>query len=136
MDQETTKLLRYIRVRDGQVIVKPEVIEVQPAVQAAEERFEKVKTDIKELLEVMQDESSVVGMIERLARLKRSLDNAEHDIKAVGKRELGGNKKDITVDVESLKDKRDRMKAELQPQINDLSKRIARAHELLGRYKA
>ena len=137
MDVEQARLLRFLRVKDGAAVFLDGVSMVQPVVQAADDHLENVRADIREYLGCLGDEyDSVTAMTERLARLKRSLANAEHDVQAVGKRELTGSKKDITVDAESLKDKRDRMKAELTPQIEDLSRRISKARELLGRYKA
>jgi hypothetical protein len=137
MDVEQAKLMRYLRVKDGKAVFLDGVSDVQDDVAQADETVQYIRADICEYLDCLGDEyGSVTAMSEKLARLKRSLANVEHDVKAVAQRELTGNKKDITVDAESLRDKRDRMRTELQPQIEDLSRRISKARELLDRYKA
>jgi hypothetical protein len=139
IEREQQRLLRYLRVRDGQVVVLPDVEKVQQDIQRADEAVEQTRRDIQTYLGCLGNEfNSVQSMTERLARLKRKRDTVIHDVDSLAKQAVNrGVAPDRVMDdsiVAAAADKRDRVVAEVAPEIESLSKRLTAAQAILGKY--
>ena len=130
-------LARYLRVKDGKPVYSSGVEAVESEVTRSAERLDRVQADINEYLTLIGEFDSVQAMVEKLARLRRTNDNLTHDVNALLKQ--ASNKKGTARPqdeplVMSAMDKKYRVAVESREEIEDLSKRIAKAKELVGRY--
>lgn len=139
MDANQARLLRYLRVKEGQAVFLDGYKAVVPEIQKADAEVEDVRRDIQEYLGCLGDEyNSATAMTEKLARLKRKRDNVIHDVDALTKQAINrGVDPDRVMEdptVAASADKRDRVVAEVTPEIESLSRRLKAAQAILGKY--
>jgi hypothetical protein len=130
-------LARYLRIdADGKPVYADGVEVVSAEVDRASERLERVKTDIREYLALVGEFDSVQAMVEKLARLRRTVDNLNHDVSGLTKQAVnrGVERPQDDPAVMAAADKRDRVVAETKDEIQDLSERIRKAQEITRRY--
>jgi uncharacterized protein YydD (DUF2326 family) len=135
-ERQQARLLRQLRIRDGKVYFKEEVKEVEPDLKKAEEAEQDMKNAINEYLECLGTFSSVAAMTERLARLKRQVENVKHEADSLLKQAVNSGVERPQEDHTYLAacDKRDRVVSETANEIIDLSQRTSRINALLGRF--
>ena len=130
------RLSRYLRIKDGKPVYAPGVDAVAKDIETAGENLERIKSDIRSYLELIGEYDSVQSMLERLLRLKRTVDNVNRDLDNITKQTIskGIERPQDDPAVQAATDKRDRVVSETATEIQDLSNRIAKAKELVGRY--
>jgi len=135
-DKASLRLIRHLRVKDGKPAFSDGVKEVESDISRADERLQTIKIDIKEYLDYVGEYESVQQMVEKLARLRRTVDNLHHDVAGLTKQAVnrGAERPQDDTAVMAAADKRDRVVAESKAEIEDLQQRIAKAKEVIGRY--
>lgn len=135
-EKQQARLLKHLRVRDGQVYFKETVKSVEPDIQAAEDAELAIKGQIDEYLTCIGTFGSATALTERYSRLKRQVDIVRHDADAILKQLITKGIERPQEDAKYLAacDMRDRIVSETAEEIKDLSHRIARVKDLLGRF--
>ena len=135
VEKEQTKLLRFLRVRDGAVVVLPAVSEVLPSIKAADESLVGTKARVDAYLVALGEYGSVQNMVERLGREKRTRANLDRDVQSLVERKvragLTATQAEASEDVLQLMDKRDRARIDLDKSISELTARIDKAREAM-----
>lgn len=135
-DKASMRLIRYLRIdKDGKPCFSDGVTTVMFDLECADERLQTITMDIAEYLSLVGDYDSVQQMVEKLARLRRTVDNLNHDVNGLSKQAVNkGTEPRDDPAVQAAADKRDRVVSETKAEIQDLSQRIQKAKELVGRY--
>lgn len=135
------KCLRAEKTSKGLIpVFSREAENLMPRLQEAEGRMTAIRADIEKFLALTEGEASLVVLVDRLSRHRRTLQNVELEARNIRERAVRGNPKMTPLEAESLEvvqiafDKRDRVQAELQPIIKDLEARLSEAREILERY--
>jgi hypothetical protein len=144
-DAQQTRLMRYIRARkDGKEflpVFEQGIESIMPELEHAEMQLQEMRKRIENYLECLGEFGSMAAMIEKLAHMRRSLDNIERDAKNITEaaiRTSGLPPERVATesqDVVDVLNKRDRMRLELEPAIADVQRRINRIKELINHAK-
>ena len=135
-DVEQSKLIRQIRVRDGQVVFANGAKDVQDSVIAAEAKMEAVRSDILVYLNALQEAGSLQQLVEQLARHRRTIANVQRDYDNLLKQLInkGKERPQDEPEAQAAADKRDRVVQELTPVVEGIQKRVEAAKSVLQRY--
>ena len=136
LDAEQMKLIKKIRVRDGQVVLAEGSEAVQEAVLKVEAVDHAIRDDIRGYLDALGDYGSVTQLTETLARHRRTMANVQRDYDNIVKQLVNKHieQPQDHPDAQAAADKRDRVVQELKPVCDQLQSRINKVKEILGRY--
>lgn len=107
----------------------------------AERRVIEVKSDIEAFLDIIGNDVSLDGLSSKLVRTRRTISEVTFEANAVRERSVRTNPAMSPNEAESLEvvqtafDKRDRLKAELEPIAADLQSRVTKAKTILEKYR-
>ncbi len=108
--------------------------------QDAEQHLKDVQKDIEDFLELTGGEPSLNGLSEALIRARRTISNVTFEANAIREKTVRQNKSMSPLEAEQLEvvqhafDKRDRIKAELEPEIEMLQDKLSKANAILNKY--
>lgn len=135
------KCLRAEKTGKGLMpVFSPEAENLMPGFQEAESRMAAIKDDIEKFLALTEGEASLAGLVDRLNRHRRTLQNVELEARNIRERAVRRSPEMTPLEAESQEvvqaafDKRDRVQAELQPAITELEGRLSAAKAILERY--
>jgi cell fate (sporulation/competence/biofilm development) regulator YmcA (YheA/YmcA/DUF963 family) len=139
------KCLRAEKTSKGLVpVFSPEAENIATALQEAENRVAEVQADIEKFLELTGGEASLtslgIGLADKFARARRTLDNVVKETNAIRERAVRTNPGMTPLEAEQLEvvqqafDKRDRIQAELGPVIADFEGKLAEVNKIMKKY--
>lgn len=106
----------------------------------AEHHLDEVQKDIEAYLALTDGEVSLDSLTEKLIRYRRTISNVTFEANAIRERTVRQNKSMSPQEAEQLEpvqqafDKRDRIKAELEPMVSDLQSKLSKAKKTLEKY--
>lgn len=136
---ELLKSIRPQKTSKGLIAVfAPSAEEIAPRLEEAEKHLKEVEADIVAFLK-LTDCEGLNRLVENLSRTRRAIDNSALETKNVMQRAMAHSglsalEAERLEVVQASLDKRDRIKAELKPKLDDLQSRVSKAKEILERY--
>jgi hypothetical protein len=145
MNRKQANLLVYIRPKKtasgwGAEFVGDGAVDAISNVDAADKHLEQVMKDREAFLKLTGGEPTLSGLLDRLSRARRIVNDAELDARNAVERAIRNHaalnvrEAEALPEVQSAFDKRDRVRSEKSPIISDLEGRVKEAKKILARY--